>query len=128
MHTNLASTVLGSKIVFVTDEWFAPAENLLSAEEPVWKEGAFTTYGKWMDGWESRRRRTEGNDWCIIKLGIPGIVNTIEVDTLHFSGNFSPGVIIRGAYLANEPVRTPRYDSLTIYLPFYIIADNRLCH
>lgn len=103
MHTNLASTVLGTSIVFATDEWFAAADNLLKTEEPVWKEDLFTEYGKWMDGWESRRRRTEGNDWCIIKLGIPGIVNTIEVDTKYFSGNFSPGIIVRGTYMPNEP-------------------------
>ena len=113
MHTNLASSVLGTSVVFATDEWFAVAENMLKTEDAVWKEDVFTTYGKWMDGWESRRRRTEGNDWCIIKLGIPGIVNTIEVDTLHFSGNFSPGIIVRGTYFPNEPVsHSDYYDNL----------------
>ena len=104
MQTNLASTVLGTEIVFATDEWFAVAENLLKTEAPVFKPDLFTEYGKWMDGWESRRKRTEGNDWCVIKLDIPGIIHSIEVDTRHFTGNYVPACVIRGAYLPQEPV------------------------
>ena len=55
-----------------TDEWFATASNMLKAEEPEWKEEAFTPHGKWMDGWETRRKRIAGHDWCLIKLGLPG--------------------------------------------------------
>ena len=52
-----------------------------------------------MDGWESRRRRTEGNDWCIVALGLAGSIATIEVNTAFFTGNFSPKVRISGIYL-----------------------------
>ncbi len=41
-----------------------------------------------MDGWESRRRRVPGHDWCIVQLGMRGIVHGVNVDTSHFTGNF----------------------------------------
>lgn len=53
---------------------------MISDSDPVWKADDYTPFGKWMDGWESRRRRTEGHDWCIVKLGIPGIIKAIEVE------------------------------------------------
>ena len=56
-------------------------DNMISDAEPVWDEAAFTPFGKWMDGWESRRRRTEGHDWCVLQLGLPGVIKAIEVDT-----------------------------------------------
>lgn len=75
------------------------SDNVIKDDEPVWLVNDYTPFGKWMDGWESRRRRTEGHDWCIIKLGIPTIVKAIEVDTAFFTGNFSPKVSIYGIYL-----------------------------
>ena len=80
------------------------AENLLKSDEPVWDETKFTVYGKWMDGWESRRKRTEGYDWCIIKLNIPGDVHSFEIDTCHFTGNYSPMVSVQACYLDQDPV------------------------
>jgi len=71
---------------------------MIKDEDPIWKEGLYTDYGKWMDGWESRRRRTAGHDWCIVQLGIPGIIRAIEIDTAFFTGNFSPKVSIQGYY------------------------------
>ncbi len=70
------------------DEFFAEAANLLRVEDPVWKEGEYTERGKWMDGWETRRRREPGHDWCVIALGVPGRVDSVVVDTSHFTGNF----------------------------------------
>ncbi len=85
---NLASAQLGTQIVFATDEWFSEAPNMLQDSPPRFDENAYTEYGKEMDGWECRRRRTEGNDWAVIKLGLSGFVDTIEVDTRWFTGNF----------------------------------------
>ena len=97
---NLASAQLGSHVVFATDEWFASAENMLQDSPAVWKADLYTSYGKWMDGWESRRRRSEGHDWCIVKLGLAASrIHAIEVDTAFFTGNFSPKVSIYGIYL-----------------------------
>lgn len=75
---------------------FHVVDNVIKDDEPVWKNDEYTPFGKWMDGWESRRRRTEGHDWCIIQLGMKGNIRAIEVDTAFFTGNFSPKVSIQG--------------------------------
>src|SRR5215203_5714839 len=85
---DLASERLGGAVVYANDDFFAPKENLLKASAPVWREGAYTERGKWMDGWESRRRRTPGFDWCLIRLGAPGHVRGVVVDTSYFTGNY----------------------------------------
>lgn len=109
---NLASSGLGSDVVFATDEWFAAAENLLKDGPAEWRENIFTTYGKWMDGWECRRRRTEGHDWCIIRLGLHGTISSINVDTSFFTGNFSPSVSIQGIFFQEEPIEIMRLTTL----------------
>nr|MBO2500441.1 bifunctional allantoicase/OHCU decarboxylase [Acidimicrobiia bacterium] len=85
---DLASARYGGEVVWCNDEFFAPASNLINPAAPVWKEGVFTDRGKWMDGWETRRRRTPGFDWCLVRLGLPGIVRGIIVDTAFFRGNY----------------------------------------
>ena len=100
---NLSSAQLGSEIVFATDEWFAAADNMLQDGPAVWKADVYSDYGKWMDGWECRRRRTEGHDWCLVKLGVPASrVLFIEVDTAFFTGNFSPQVSVQGCFFEDE--------------------------
>src|SRR5262245_40170017 len=85
---DLASERLGGSVLFANDEFFAPKENLLKQATPVFIEGKYTDLGKWMDGWESRRRRTPGFDWCLLRLGLPGIIRGVVVDTAHFKGNY----------------------------------------
>lgn len=85
---DLASARLGGKVLQANDEFFAPKENLLKLSKPIFIEGTYTSRGKWMDGWETRRRRTPGYDWCTIRLGFPGIIHGVVVDTSHFKGNF----------------------------------------
>ena len=85
---DLASERLGGAVLVANDEFFAPKENLLKPSAPVFVEGKYTDLGKWMDGWETRRRRTPGYDWCIIRLGVPGIVRGVVVDTSFFRGNY----------------------------------------
>lgn len=85
---DLISEAAGGRIVGFNDEFFAPAENLLKVAEPVWKEDLYIDTGKWMDGWETRRRRDEGHDWCEIALGIPGRIRRVTVDTAFFTGNY----------------------------------------
>ena len=72
---DLASERVGGAVLVANDDFFAPKENLLKATTPIFIEGKYTDRGKWMDGWESRRRRTPGFDWCIIRLGLPGIAD-----------------------------------------------------
>ena len=85
---DLASERLGGAVIYANDEFFAPKENLLKWSAPVYREGVYTERGKWMDGWESRRRRTPGFDWCLVRLGVPGRVRGVVVDTSYFRGNF----------------------------------------
>lgn len=86
--TELVTSAVGGRIVECNDEFFAEAANLLSSDPPVWKEGEYTDHGKWMDGWETRRRREAGHDWCVIGLGIPGQVEKVTIDTAFFTGNY----------------------------------------
>jgi allantoicase len=85
---DLASSRLGGEAVACNDEFFAEKENLLKPEAPIWIEGKYTDRGKWMDGWETRRRRTPGHDWCIVRLGLPGVIHAFVVDTSFFTGNY----------------------------------------
>ncbi|XP_063434625.1 allantoicase-like [Mytilus trossulus] len=100
---NLVAEQTGAKVVFATDDWFAVTENLLKADEPVFKVGVFTEYGKWMDGWETRRKRIPGHDWCIIQLGVPGVIVGVDIDTSFFTGNYTPKASIQAACLENLP-------------------------
>jgi allantoicase len=88
---DLASRRLGAAVVAANDEFFAPKENLIKAGPPVWREGEYTERGKWMDGWETRRRRDLGpdaHDWCLVRLGTRGIVRGVDVETAFFTGNY----------------------------------------
>ncbi len=85
---------LGTRVTFASDEFFGAKERLIDPADPVFIEGKYDDHGKWMDGWESRRRRTPGHDHCILRLGIAGVVRGLDIDTSHFTGNFPPQVSI----------------------------------
>jgi allantoicase len=85
---DLASERVGGKVLAANDDFFAPKENLIKPAKPIFIEHKYTDRGKWMDGWESRRRRTPGFDWCILRLGLPGILRGVVVDTSFFRGNY----------------------------------------
>jgi len=84
---DLAQSRLGSKIVYKTDEFFASAKRIINPWPPIFKEGVFDKNGKWMDGWETKRKRSKGHDYLIIKLGRPGKINKVDIDTSYFNGN-----------------------------------------
>lgn len=111
---DLASSRVGGTVIVANDEFFAPKENLLNPDPAVFIPGKFTQFGKWMDGWETRRRREPGHDWCIIRLGLPGIVRGFNVDTAHFNGNQPEACTIYGAELppeiADDPERLSHAD------------------
>jgi allantoicase len=100
---DLASERLGGRVLEANDEFFAPKENLIKAAKPVFIEGKYTARGKWMDGWETRRRRTPGHDWCVIRLGLPGIVRGVIVDTSFFTGNYPHHFSLEGCDLDGGP-------------------------
>jgi allantoicase len=94
---DLASERLGGAVLWANDEFFAERDNLLKSEAAVFVPGKYTERGKWMDGWETRRRRTPGHDWCIVRLGVPGVVRSIVVDTSHFKGNYPESCVVEGS-------------------------------
>jgi allantoicase len=96
---DLASARLGGEAVAANDEFFAEKENLLKPQPAVFIADKYTDRGKWMDGWETRRRRTPGHDWCIVKLGQPGIIHWFDVDTSFFRGNYPSHCWIDGCGL-----------------------------
>jgi len=100
---DLASERLGGQVIGANDEFFAPKENLLKEAKPVFIEGKFTSRGKWMDGWETRRRRRPGHDWCIVRLGLPGIIRGVIVDTSFFKGNYPERFWLEGCDLGGRP-------------------------
>jgi allantoicase len=87
---DLASIRVGGATIFANDEFFAQKENLLKPGRGIFIPDKYTDHGKWMDGWETRRRRTPGHDWCIIKLGLRGVIQSVDIDTNHFLGNHPP--------------------------------------
>lgn len=93
---DLAARRLGGVVLEANDEFFAPKENLLEPEPPKFDPDRYTDRGKEMDGWETRRRRELGHDWCTVRLGIPGIVQGIVVDTSFFRGNYPDRCSLEG--------------------------------
>jgi allantoicase len=100
---DLANAKLGGSVLSTNDEFFAAKENLVRAEPPIWIDGKYTERGKWMDGWETRRRRTPGYDWCIVRLGLPGIPRGVVVDTSFFTGNYPESCSIEACALPGVP-------------------------
>jgi allantoicase len=100
---DLASERLGGRVLQANDEFFAPKENLLKPSAPIFIEHKYTARGKWMDGWETRRRRTPGYDWCIIRLGLPGILGGVVADTSFFKGNYPEHFSLEACDLGGEP-------------------------
>jgi len=99
---DLISEGVRGRVVSFNDEFFAEAANLIKSTAPVWKPDEYTERGKWMDGWETRRRREPGHDWCVIALGIPGQITTVTVDTSHFTGNFPEEFSLEGCGLGSD--------------------------
>tara|TARA_B110000196_G_C21039746_1_gene611878 strand:- start:146 stop:1132 length:987 start_codon:yes stop_codon:yes gene_type:complete len=110
--TNLASPTLGTKIYSFSDQFFAAASRILNDSDPIFKEGVFDTNGKWMDGWETRRKRTPGNDFIIIKLGKPGKIDDILIDTSFFNGNQPEFVTIEGCYTSNNSLKKTLWTNI----------------
>ena len=100
---NLASPRMGAAVIFATDEFFASKERLIEDTEPQFIPDKYDSHGKWMDGWESRRRRDGGYDHCIISLKAGGTIEGVDIDTRHFTGNHPPYASIDGALSKSSP-------------------------
>lgn len=133
--TDLAAERLGGKTLLCSDDFFAGKENLIKPGRGIFIADKYTERGKWMDGWESRRKRTSGYDWCILQLATSGKIYGVDIDTNHFLGNHPPHASIDAA---NIPADTTDFDKVTWKeilrkLPlnpgshnFYEIADHNI--
>ncbi|WP_432827614.1 allantoicase [Dactylosporangium sp. CA-092794] len=100
---DLAGRSLGGGVVAANDEFFAAMDNLVNPEPSQFETWTYGPKGKVYDGWETRRRRTPGHDWAIVRLGAPGVVHGVVVDTAHFTGNFPPYTSIEGCQVEGHP-------------------------
>ena len=111
---DLAAERVGGVALMANDEFFAEKENLLKPGRGVFIPDKYTDRGKWMDGWESRRRRVPGNDWCVIQLGLRGIIRKVDIDTNHFLGNHPPVASIDAIVIGDRfPRKIEEADELT---------------
>ncbi len=88
-YVNLAQPRIGARVLSASDEFFAAKERLIEPAAPRFRPDVYDEHGKWMDGWETRRRRDDGHDWCLIRL-CPGTIRGFEIDTSFFTGNYPP--------------------------------------
>jgi allantoicase len=96
---NLGAQKLGAKVLFATDDFFAEKENLILPGRGIFIHDKYTDRGKWMDGWESRRKRIPGHDFCILALGAAGKISGVDIDTNFFLGNHPPHASIEAVCL-----------------------------
>ena len=117
-YMNLADPRLGAEAIACTDDFFAPMNRMLTPEPAQFIPGKYDDHGKWMDGWESRRKRVNGHDHCVVKLARRGVIHGVDLDTSHFTGNFPPAASMEGCDCAGTP------DDSTVWTP--ILASVNL--
>ncbi|RZW56971.1 MAG: allantoicase, partial [Flavobacteriaceae bacterium] len=111
-YIDLASEKIGGQVLYATDDFFAEKENLIKEGRGIFIPDKYTDRGKWMDGWESRRKRIAGHDWAIIKLGVEGYIKGFNIDTNHFLGNHPPFASVEGIRLEEDPSDWSKADEL----------------
>lgn len=120
---NLASAKLGATALSCSDDFFAAMGRMLHDQPPIFIADKYDDNGKWMDGWESRRKRDSGHDWCIVKLARPGVIHGIEMDTTHFTGNHAPAASIDGCLVEDaEPTADTEWREL---IPHSVLGGDR---
>lgn len=121
---DLASSRLGARALHASDDFFAPLERMLNPAPAEFHPGRFDDNGKWMDGWESRRKRVEGHDWALIRLGVKGTIRGFDVDTSHFTGNYPPAVSIEACVSDTDDVAALQKTRWTEILPATALGPN----
>lgn len=116
-HVDLLSERYGGQALSCNDEFFAEASNLTKRSEPVFIEDKYTDRGKWMDGWESRRRRTPGYDWCILRLGLSGMIRAVDVNTTFFRGNAPEKITLEACQSKTDPSENADWKVLLDQVP-----------
>jgi allantoicase len=125
-HVNLADERLGARVLYATDEFFGAKERLLNPAEPEWRAGVYDDHGKWMDGWETRRRREQGFDHCIVQLAAPGTLAALDIDTRYFTGNYPPHVSVEACHAQGTPDVSTRWHTLVPHTPLQGNQHNTL--
>ncbi len=97
--TDLAAGRLGGNVLYATDDFFTEKENLIKPGRGIFITDKYTDRGKWMDGWESRRKRTPGHDWAVIQLATSGRIAGFDIDTNFFLGNHPPHASVEAIQL-----------------------------
>jgi allantoicase len=109
---NLADARLGASVLSASDDFFAPRERLLNPAEPEWRAGVYDDHGKWMDGWESRRRRDQGYDHCVVQLAATCTLSELDIDTRFFTGNYPPHASVDACCVSGTPDAATRWIEL----------------
>jgi allantoicase len=137
---DLASRALGGGVVGCNDEFFAPSDSLVDPAPPTFTPRTFGAKGQVYDGWETRRRRQPGHDWAIVRLGVPGVVRGVVVDTAFFTGNYPPSASVEGCLAPGYPSPTEleRLDWVELVPrsplrgdsrnPFDVVGEHRCSH
>jgi len=120
-YIDLAQPRLGAEVIEASDDFFAPKERLIKPEPPVFIPDKYDDHGKWMDGWESRRKRIEGHDYCIVRL-CPGTIVGVAIDTSFFTGNFPPAASLDVCNVAGDPAENTVWRPL---LPLTSLQGDR---
>jgi len=133
-YRNLADSRMGAKALSASDDFFADKQRMLQPGEPEWRAGVYDDHGKWMDGWESRRRRDAAHDHCIIQLAVAGKLRLLEIDTRYFTGNYPPFASVEAARLDRAPdARTawqpllPRVALRGDQRQFFLVESEEVC-
>lgn len=100
---DLAGRTLGGAVIAANDEFFAAKENLVDPAPPEFRPHTFGHRGQVYDGWETRRRRDTGYDWAVVRLGAPGVVRGVDVDTSYFTGNYPEQVSLDATSVGGYP-------------------------
>lgn len=124
-YMNVADVRLGAVALFATDEFFAPKERMLQPGEPQWRAGVYDAHGKWMDGWESRRRRDQGHDYCVVKLGAAARLAVLEIDTRHFTGNYPPFASVEACRFEGDGNPGPETQWSPLLAQVSIVGNQR---
>lgn len=123
-HIDLLSERYGGQALSCNDEFFAGANNLVKRSEPIFIHDKYTDRGKWMDGWETRRRRTPGHDWCVLRLGIAGTINAVNIDTTHFKGNAPASISLEACEIIGDPVADTPWTTIVSERPVNAHSQN----
>jgi len=127
-YVDLASERVGGETLSCSDDFFAEMENLLKVGRGVFIVGKYTERGKWMDGWESRRSYGRDNgrdfDWCVIRLGIKGVIKAFDIDTNYFRGNAPQTVSVEACISNKEPDETTQWQTILTTTPVEPHSQN----